>query len=194
MRQRLTNRVVNQKAPESGMLQIYDKLLPAFGIRIGKHKRTYFVMGRLPDPRNPEKRQQVRRTVGTTVELTLAQAREKARGMLANFAAGEDPQEALKVAQREVARARRNTFAAVSEAYMDEHGQHLKSATELQRKLDQDILPELGDTPVADIRRADVKDLIRAKAATAPVAANRLPSLEIARSRRKPVIRPNGTG
>ena len=177
MRQRLTDRVVNQKAPESGMSEIHDKLLPAFGIRIGKHKRTYFVVGRLPDPGNPEKRQQVRRTVGTTVELTLAQAREKARGMLANFGAGEDPQEALKAAQREAARARRNTFAAVAADFMEEHGQYLKTADELRRKLDVDILPALGDIAVTDIRRADVKALFMEKGRAAPVAANRVLTL-----------------
>ncbi len=179
MRQRLTDRVVNQRAPDSGMLEIHDKLLPAFGIRIGKHKRTYFVMGRLPDPdpENPGKRRQVRRTVGTTTELTLAQAREKARTMRANFDAGMDPAEALKAAKLEAIRARRNTLRAVAADFMEEHGRYLKTADELRRKLNVDILPALGDIAVTDIRRADVKALFMEKGRAAPVAANRLLSL-----------------
>ncbi len=43
MRQRLTERTLRRK--DQG--EIWDELLPGFGLRIGKHRRTYFVMGRV---------------------------------------------------------------------------------------------------------------------------------------------------
>jgi len=166
MRQRITERTLSRKAEG----EIWDELLPGFGVRIGKRKRTYFVMGRVDG-------RQVRRTVGTTATMKLAQAREKARGMLANFAAGKDPEEAARTAKLEAARARRNTFAAVADDYMQEVGRHRKDAHERQRKLDKEILPVLGHLPVADIRRADIKALVLDKAKDAPVMAARIKSL-----------------
>ena len=166
MRQNLTERTIARK--EQG--EIWDEYLPGFGLRIGKRKRTFFVMGRVGG-------KQVRRTVGTTVELKLAQAREKARGMLANFANGVDPGEAARIAKLEAACARHTTFAAVSEAYMQEHGRHRKDAAERQRKLDVDILETLGPIPVADLRRADIKALVLEKAEDAPIMAKRIKTL-----------------
>ena len=40
--------------------------------------------------------------------------------------------------------------------------------------INRDLLPEWGDKPIATITRADVKSIIREKARTAPIAANRL--------------------
>ncbi|MDX1422156.1 MAG: integrase arm-type DNA-binding domain-containing protein, partial [Kiloniellales bacterium] len=141
MRQRITERSVNRKEPG----EIWDELLPGFGLRIGTRKRTYFVMGRIDG-------RQVRRTVGNAATTKLADAREKARDMLAAFARGDDPEESERQARMDAARARRNTFAAVAADYMDEHGRRLKSAEELQRKLAVDILPTLGEVPIASIR------------------------------------------
>ncbi|MEE9479428.1 MAG: integrase arm-type DNA-binding domain-containing protein, partial [Kiloniellales bacterium] len=166
MRKKITERTVAGKAPG----EIWDEYLPGFGLRIGKTKKTFFVMTRIDG-------KQRRITVGNAAVITLGAARDKARNILHNAAKGIDPQEALQAAKLEAARARRDTFASVAADYMDEHGQHLKSAPELRRKLDQDILPELGDIPIADIRRADVKALVKDKTTTSPIAANRLLAL-----------------
>jgi len=166
MRQRITERTLSRKAEG----EVWDELLPGFGVRIGKRRRTYFVMSRLDG-------RQIRRTVGTTATMTLAQARVTARDMLANFAAGVDPAEAEKRRRLEAARARRNTFAAVAADYMAEHGCHRKDAAERQRKLDVDILPVLGEIPITDLRRADIKGLVLAKAKSAPIMAARMKSL-----------------
>ncbi len=174
MRITLTDRAIRRKAPATGTMELWDQLLPGFGLRIGRKRRTFFVMSRLPVK---GKIKQVRRTVGTTVELSLAEARAKARGMIADLQRGIDPKDAEKIAQREAARARRNTFAAVAEDFMKERAKHLRSKDEYQRKLNVDILPEWGDLPIKEIERADVKALIQKKAATSPIAANRLLAL-----------------
>ena len=46
----------------------------------------------------------------------------------------------------------------------------------MQRKIDVD-LAEWHDRQIAEITRGDIKELIRVKARTAPIAANRLLSL-----------------
>ncbi len=166
MRQKITERTLTRKAPG----EIWDEYLPGFGLRIGKTKKTFFVMTRI----NGKQR---RITVGNAAMLSLADARDKARDILRDAARGIDPQEAERVAKREALLARRDTFRAVSEAYMQELGRHLKTGPELQRKLDKDILPALGDIPVAEVRRADIKAFFLAKAEATPVQANRLLAL-----------------
>jgi site-specific recombinase XerD len=47
----------------------------------------------------------------------------------------------------------------------------------MQRKLDVELLPHWGERPIASITRADVKSLLREKARTSPIAANRLLAL-----------------
>jgi integrase len=166
MRQKITERTLTRKAPG----EIWDEYLPGFGLRIGKKRKTFFIMTRING-------RQRRITVGNAAVLSLADARDRARDIMRNAAKGIDPQEAEKIMQREAARARRDTFACVADDYMTELGQHLQSASELQRKLDMDILPALGDIPVAEVRRADVKALFLDKAETKPVAANRMLAL-----------------
>jgi integrase len=174
VRARLTDRAINRKAPESGTLEIWDELLPGFGLRIGKSRRTYFVMARING-------KQVRRKIGTTDTHTLAEARDAARDFLRSAARGIDPKEEEERERREEARAdmlmERGTFGAVATNFMQERAKGLRSRGEMQRKLDVDILPTWRDIPVAEIRRADVKALFMAKAETSPVAANRLLSM-----------------
>ena len=166
MRQKLTERTLSRKAEG----EVWDEYLPGFGLRIGKRKRTYFVMGRVGG-------RQVRRTVGTTVDLNLAEAREKARGMLADLARGVDPVDAEKRERAEAARQQRTTFAGVAADYMFELGRHRKDAAERQRMLDVDINPRIGEIPIRTLARSDIKGLILDKAALAPVMAARLKSL-----------------
>ena len=166
MRQKITDRTLTRK--DEG--EIWDELLRGFGLRIGKTKKTFFVMTRIDG-------KQRRITVGNAALMTLGSARDEARGILRNAARGIDPQEAERVEKREAQLARRDTFASVSESYMLEHGRHLKSGVELQRKLDRLILPVIGHIPVGDITRADIKDLFLRKAEDTPVAANRMLAL-----------------
>ena len=150
---------------------MWDTVLPGFGLRISYGgKRAYFIMVRIDG-------RQRRLTVGNAALIGLAEARDAAREMMRNAARGIDPKEQERVAQREAQKARQETFAVIAALYMQEHGSKRKSGVELQRKLDKDILPEIGHLPIADITRAEIKDLLLKKAATSPVAANRLLAL-----------------
>ena len=171
MKARITQKTLTRRPPASGQVEVWDTALPGFGLRINAGgRKTYFIMTRI----NGKQR---RLTVGNAELTALADARDKAREMMRDAARGIDPAERERIERREAQKARQDTFAAVAAQYMQEHGGKLKSGAEIQRKLDVDILPEIGDMPIADIRRADIKELVLAKRAISPVAANRLVSL-----------------
>lgn len=170
-RQRLTDRTMKQKPPASGTTELWDTDLPGFGARISYGgRKTFFVMTRV----NGKQR---RFTVGQYPLLTLAEARDRARKLFRDAAKGVDPKERERIDQREAQKARQDTFAIIAKQYMQEHGSKRKSGAELQRKLDKDILPVIGHLPIAEITRADIKELLLEKAAMFPVAANRLLAL-----------------
>jgi integrase len=62
----------------------------------------------------------------------------------------------------------------VAEAFMRDYAQHRRSRHEMQ--IDSD-LGCWSDRPITSITRADIKELIREKARTAPIMANRLAAL-----------------
>jgi hypothetical protein len=171
MKARITERTLTRKPPASGQLEIWDTALPGFGLRISYGgRKSYFCMTRI----NGKQR---RLSVGNAALIKLAEARDKARSLMRDAGKGIDPTERKRIQKREAQKARQDTFASIAEMYMQETGSKRKSGGELQRKLDQDILPTLGHLPISEISRADIKELLMRKAATSPVAANRLLAL-----------------
>jgi hypothetical protein len=169
---KLTNRVVKgKKPPAEGYLELWDSNLPGFGLRINfGGKRSFQVMTRVHG-------ELVRHKLGTYPMMTLAEAHAEARKVFRDAQVGINPKAAKKAAALAAARTRKNTFAAVAADYMADAAKDLRRKDELQRKLDGDLLPEWGGRLIDDITRADVKDLIRRKARTSPIAANRLLAL-----------------
>lgn len=181
-RQRLTEKSLQKPAPPAGQLELWDDVVQGFGLRIAAGgSRTYFVMKRL-------KGKLVRRTVGKVPaglepveargELTLVQARKRARDMILQLESGVDP-DARRAASHGSAKTPR-TFGEVAAAYFKDPskrgGGSLRSRGELERKVRVD-LAEWQDRPIAEITRADVRAIINAKHATSPVSANRLLAL-----------------
>ena len=139
-------------------------MLPGFGVRIGVtgHK-SFFVGTRI----NGKYR---RITLQPAYDvLSLAEARAQARKIIADAHAGIGPEIRQK-------REEKGTFGAVAAAFMMDFAHSHRTRGEMQRKIDVD-LADWHDRPIADIKRADIKELIRLKARTAPIAANRLLSL-----------------
>jgi hypothetical protein len=152
------------KAPKSGQIDIWDEVLPSFGVRIGKSgRKSFFVWTRIKgDPR--------RITLKPAYpELELAAARSKARHIIADAHSGVGPEVRKK-------REERGTFGAVAAAFMQDYAHSHRTKDEMQRKIDTD-LADWQDRQIADISRSDIKELIRVKARTAPISANRLLSL-----------------
>ncbi len=173
MAQRITARLLQSKTP--GVFN--DSIVPGLRFIIGTRTRTFRVSPRIGGTQHNIKVYTVTASSLREAGEQLAEARDKARQILLDASRGIDPQQAERAAKRAALLEQRNTFAQVAGNYMTEKGQHLKSGAELQRKLDKLILPTLGDIPVADLTRADIKELFLKKAETKPVAANRMLAL-----------------
>jgi integrase len=172
-RLKLTDKGIRSlKPPSTGQVDYWDSLTPGFGIRLGHGGRKAFTVLTRVDGR-------VRRFMLAPAfpDLALGKAREEAAIIIKNAQRGIDPAAALEADRQAVRSRQRNTFGAVAAEFMQDHAAHLRTRDEMQRKLDVDLLPHWRDKPIAIITRADVKALLRDKARTSPIAANRLLSL-----------------
>ncbi len=174
---KLTDRAIARKPPERGILELWDTVVPGLALRIGYGgARTYTVTTRIHG-------RQVRRKVGNTATHGLAEARQAAREVLIDAAKGKDTasREAKKMAAEqariEAERTTANTFRSVAEAWLADTGKgggaKLSSKRNILSQLEREVFPKFGAVPVLEIRRADVRDLVRALAIKKPVAANR---------------------
>ena len=152
------------KPPKSGQVDVWDDLLPSFGVRVGTTGRKSFFVG------TRIKGKYRRITLKPPYDqLSLADARERAKLIMADAQAGVGPELRKK---REEA----GTFGAVAAAFMQDFAHSHRTRDEMQRKIDVD-LAEWHDRQITEITRKDIKELIRVKARTSPIAANRLLSL-----------------
>lgn len=94
-----------------------------------------------------------RLSLGVYPEVSLAEARERrdaARKMLAN---GMDPSEQRKADKREIARREADSFAAVASEWYDRQSRKwtARHADDVRRRLDANLIPELGHLPIGEI-------------------------------------------
>jgi len=102
--------------------------------------------------------------VGRADVLALDDARDIARGMLGDRARGVDPLQAKADAREQERKRRTSTLRSFADDW--EALQRLKGKRESTRKyehylLRKIIIPSIGDVPLAEIRRADVMDLMQ---------------------------------
>lgn len=144
------------QAPEKGQIDCFDESRDApagFGIRIGKKRRTYFVMARVNG-------KPVRLTVGLFGAVSLESARQTARELKEECRKGNDPREAAKAKKQERDDARAMTFGAVCEEWLhrDQEGKGRRSAYLVRQAMTNDFLkyPAWHDRPIATVTRADL--------------------------------------
>ncbi len=119
-----------------------------------------------------------RLALGEFPDVTLAQARDKARAVRIAVRDGRDP-----FGERQAAKAiPTGTVDALAAAYLQQHAtpRKKKNGAEDARVLTVDVLPYLGDRAVKELTRRDIRGVLeRVMARDAPYAANR--TLEIIR-------------
>jgi hypothetical protein len=163
--QRLTDRTIRSLRVEK-RTEFFDSVLPGLGIRIGPSgDKTFFIRYRSPNGH----RRQRRFTLGRYGIISLAEARDQARLILATVARGEDPQE----------EARSLTIGQVVELFLERHADaHLKPSTaaEYRRSLEKDVVPRWGNWDVREVERRHVNKLFDdvALGRGSPIGANRL--------------------
>lgn len=167
---RLTKTIVEKLQPKGAETIYWDEALPGFGVRVKlSGSRSYVVQYR-----NRENGRSCRMTIGPHGPLlSYQEARDRARGILADALRGADP------GAERTERRRAPDFAALCEAYLRDHAEKKKRASSAKADrayVDRFILPALGKCKVAEVGMNDVQKLHNALAAT-PYQANRVLAL-----------------
>ena len=163
--------VKSQRPPAEGQVDYFDTNRLGdnrnFGLRISYGgRKTWFVMYR----HNGKLR---RLKIGVYPDMGLADARETADEQVKAIIDGKDP-----AAERQ-ARKRAGTFGKMAEGYLDAK-KHKKSRGQDAQLLNRDLLPVWSERKANEIRRTDVRDLMKTIVDRgAPIMANRV--LQLAR-------------
>ena len=169
VRKNLTDRKVNSLKRDTkiedklGHYDTWDAVVPGLGVRTSATgRRTFVLMARYPGSRNP-----TRRALGVYGELTLEQARGKARGWLGLIRKGIDPAAAEEETRQAALRLQANTFAAVAADYLrlqvigpDPEQPRQRRAVEVSRAFNHIFIPLWGERPITSISRHDILTLI----------------------------------
>lgn len=169
MRAKLTEISLKKLPSREVRYEVWDTLLPAFGVRVtSEGQKTFVVMYRAHGV-------QRRQTLGSA--LTLAAARQLARKLFARVAEGKDPS-VEKRARREAGKA--DSFEAVAAQYIERYAKRHKrerSMREDARLIRVELLPHWAQRRIAEISKADVLAILDKTADRAPIMANRLLAL-----------------
>lgn len=166
MRKTITATLVQRmRPPITGRLQVYDTVIPGFGLRItDRGVKTWFLMSRVPSG------EQARFTLGRMPAVGLAAARKAARKKLEEIARGDDPR---RLAEKEAARSR-GTFGHVADDFLERAAAQTKTYDETKRIIEKELRPRWKARPLAQITRHDIVGLLdRIVDRGAPVMANR---------------------
>jgi integrase len=169
VRRNLTDRKLNSLKRDPGLedklghFDTWDTDVHGLGVRTSKTgRRTFVLMARYPGSSNP-----TRRRLGTYPELTLAEAREKAKCWKQLIEKGIDPEIAEEVERQAELRKRANTFAAVFEDYSrikligpDPNKPRQRTAALVARDFRSIFIPLWGERSITSIAKGDVVRLI----------------------------------
>jgi integrase len=155
-------------APDGRRGTVWDALMPGMAVLVsGKGKRSFYAVKRRAGAASP-----TWVLLGAYPVTTLAEARAKARETLTALAEGHDPA-SLAEGRREAERRRRaTTFGAVAEDFSSrlDRGQvpkargtgPLRDPATLAAVIRRELIPVLGEKPIAEVSRLDVIKLIEA--------------------------------
>jgi len=160
-RTNLTDRFVgsDNRTPATGRRDYPDAIVPGLALRVtaAGHK-SFVLIARYPSsPKNP-----TRRALGDCGEITLDEARVRAREWLALIRRGIDPKVEETRRRAETQRKQVNTFGTVATEFLERHASGLRKAEEAKRIVDAEFVKRWGARPVGDIRAEEVAAAIRA--------------------------------
>ena len=153
-------------APERGRCYLHDAKESGLVLQITAAGRKTFQLYKKHQGRP------VRVTLGTWPEITVEQARKKARDAKAELDAGHNPNDALRQERQEM------TFADLFSQYMERHAkQHKRSWEADQDAYNRHIARPLGNKKLSAITRKDIADLHGRIGKDRPTTANRILAL-----------------
>jgi integrase len=173
----LTDRGIRSfKALEGKRAELMDGAVPGLGVRVFPTGRKSWFLRYGP----VEERKRI--VLGPYPAVSLEAARDKARELIAGVKIRDrDPMAERKAARAARRKAAGATFEALAACYLEEHAKRnkrLRGWKEDERKLSVEVLPVWGSRPAAEIRRADVRELLeKISAERGGVCANRTRAL-----------------
>jgi integrase len=178
----LTDRQIKSLKTDRPQIDVFDGDLPGFGVRVtSKARKSFFLFYRPRRVADPRRRLR-RVTLGTYPFLSLGEARERARAILREVESGKDPGTGL--ARQYVRRRSKNrqgaavpaeprlqklfpdgclpgTFGELAALYLVRHAWvNLKSSRHYVDVLRRDLLPRWRESPLAEVTRREVSDLL----------------------------------
>jgi integrase len=110
----------------------------------------------------------------TLKALDLVDAREEARAVVEQARRGKDPRLERARAQAEAARSELETVRAVCAEWLLKDQANNRTANEVRAIMMREVLPHIGDLPIAAVRKRDIIRVVDVVAERAPVRANRV--------------------
>lgn len=168
---KLTDRTVRALSTDRVQADFWDKLVPGLGVRVSglTARKTFIVRYRARDGKRP------RYKLGTYPILSLKDAREEAKSVLARVQLGEDP------ARSRGERREALTVEQLAGEYIEKHAKPRQRETtwrEDERTLKRDVIPQIGQLPLDVVTRGDVVDVLEPiLLRDAPVLCNRTRSV-----------------
>ncbi len=160
-------------APPGQRYQVMDALVPGFGIRVtDSGSRTFILRTRFPGSDSAS-----RREIGKVGDITLSDARDKARMWRDLVRQGIDP---VVQAQRDRAAEidkRQLTFEAVVGDFIRDKLPSERKGRDAEREIKRDLLPKWASKAITEITDRDVSALIKAKGRDGKVGARNLLAL-----------------
>jgi integrase len=137
---------------------IKDTQVPGLHVRVmPTGHRSFVLLGRFPGKPHP-----TRRALGGYGELTLEEARDKAREWRKLISRGVDPQIQEERDRQAALRQQCITFEAVAEDFIRDKLPTERSGREVERDIRRELIPKWGGRPIVDITPLDVRNVVKA--------------------------------
>ena len=157
MRQLTDLKIRSLKAAEKPF-DIKDTQVPGLHVRVmPTGHRSFVLLGRFPGKPHP-----TRRALGGYGELTLEEARDKAREWRKLISRGIDPQVQEERERQSLLRQQCITFSAVAEDFIRDKLPSERKGKETRQDIRRELLPKWGVRPIIDITSLEVRNLVKA--------------------------------
>ena len=167
---KLTKRAIDALPSPAAQDQIWwDEDLKGFGLKLTPAGRKVFLVQYRPagDRRNPRKY-----TIGEYGSVTPHKARIEAQRVLADRAAGGDPQADKQTSKRRI---RSEQVAELAAEFIARHASQNRTGAETARIFNREVLPDWGSWTVGEVSKRDVIALLdRIRERGSPIMANRV--------------------
>jgi integrase len=160
MKRNLTDRTLKSLKPtkDGTHVDVWDAGVRGFGVRVSDTgRRTFVLMARYPGSKNPS-----RRALGVYDEMSLEEAREKAREWRKLIAKGTDPESAEEAARQAALRKQENTFQFVCEEFFKRHLSKTRQGRKAEIVIRREFISRWAARPITEITRRDALAVVDA--------------------------------